>query len=583
MTKEWMLQSKEMKRKFCNSTWVPLRASCNDENGNIKEINYKSEYFGCGSVAFPPEHRNVAEKIGWGEIGIGSMVQPYAYPDGYYSTIDQYQYNDKEPIGVHFVFEHPQPLVGGKMWILNPDLIVALRLVKEGSNWVRPEENYVVVAREVIDNNGFHRLIEIKREFLMDYLAARNLALRLSYYRQRIHNVNNISTSVYASLTNQKTHQNGGEFSILIRKLDDIYGGNWESLRVWRTEFDDEEDAPVLEPESDENTDCEQSRGRLQGLVGERVESEFWCNEWIDHQSCSVRIRGDVDKSLPQFIVGTDGERMDSADLNDEDIGRWLWFSSSVISELLSFRGFGLEWYTSETGGIYSASGRITHFGINNSDLITVYACDVPRLESWEQRIWAAHNVVPDGKVSSELLDDQVRVNPAKTKSAEVKLLMTIHVFEQGFRDKFNISIFNHEMDEKTYMKQISRFAVKDLASLLRLAKEIIRVFSDRLNVQELRKLSKHKDKEKFRSNKLLQDILSQKVGTDMARQICAAIVGVYDMRVGDAHPTGSNIDEAIKLVGIDVNRSYLKQAEQLIEQFGKSVWGICEGLFADK
>lgn len=101
---------------------------------------------------------------------------------GHYSPIDEYQYNDKEPIGVNLVFEHSQPVVGGRQWILNPDLVVALRLIKEGSNWVRPEEDFVVVARETVDSDGSHRLIETKREFRLDYLAARGLALRLSYY-----------------------------------------------------------------------------------------------------------------------------------------------------------------------------------------------------------------------------------------------------------------------------------------------------------------------------------------------------------------------------------------------------------------
>ena len=42
---------------------------------------------------------------------------------------------------------------------MNPDLVVALRLIKEGTNWVRPEENFVVVARESFDDKGEHRLI----------------------------------------------------------------------------------------------------------------------------------------------------------------------------------------------------------------------------------------------------------------------------------------------------------------------------------------------------------------------------------------------------------------------------------------
>lgn len=115
MDKDWILQTKETRRAFSSATWVPLRASCNDEQGEVRDIGYISEFFGCGSVAFPPEHREVAERFGWSDIGIGRSVQPYAYEDGYYSSIEQYQYNDKEPIGVQLVFEHPQPVVGGRL------------------------------------------------------------------------------------------------------------------------------------------------------------------------------------------------------------------------------------------------------------------------------------------------------------------------------------------------------------------------------------------------------------------------------------------------------------------------------------
>jgi len=212
-----------------------LRASCNDEQGEARNIGYVSEYFGCGSVAFPPEHREVAERLSWSDIGIGCSVQPYAYEDGYYSSIEQYQYNDKEPVGVHLVFEHPQPVVGGSLWILNPDIVIALHLIKDGTNWVRPEENFVVVAREVIDEKGDHRLIEIKREFHLDYLVARNLSLRLSYYRQRVENVASLESSAYANLTDQQEQRDGGRFELLIRNLADVYGGSWASFRVWRT------------------------------------------------------------------------------------------------------------------------------------------------------------------------------------------------------------------------------------------------------------------------------------------------------------------------------------------------------------
>ena len=94
MNQDWILQKKETRRAFSNATWVPLRASINDEQGAVRNIGYVSEFFGCGSVAFPPEHREVAERLSWSDIGIVCNVQPYAYEDGYYSAIEQYEYND---------------------------------------------------------------------------------------------------------------------------------------------------------------------------------------------------------------------------------------------------------------------------------------------------------------------------------------------------------------------------------------------------------------------------------------------------------------------------------------------------------
>jgi len=581
MNKEWILQTKETCRPFSGATWVPLRASLNDENGNVKTVGYVNEYFGCGSVAFPPKHRGfVEEHLSWSDLGIGRSIAPYAYEDGYYKSIDQFQYNDKNPIGVNLVFEHPQPVVGETQWVLNPDLVVALGLVKDGNNWVRPIENFVVVARESFDAKGNFRLIEIKREFLLDYLAARNLSLRLSYYRQRVENVAELESSNYANLKSVEDEREGGRFELLIRSINDVFGGGWTMFRAWRTDVDEDKDAPVMGPGTDKNTSHESSQGHQGGYDGVRVEGEFWRDEWIHHQSRSVRVRGDADTNLPEFIIETDGTRMASAQLNNEDIGRWLWFRSCLVNELLGYRGFSLEWYTAETGSVHSTSGYKTHFGINSSDLITVYACDVARLYPWEQRIWAAHNIVPEGGVSNELLASQVKVQPASTHAVETMLFETMRLLESNFQKVYGISLFTHDIDDEVAMQQVSRFTSKDQASLLRLAKELVRVFSDRLNVRDLRKLATHVDKEKLGSNKLLQDVLAKKIGDEKARQIFAEIAGTYDMRVGDAHPTGSKVSEAIKLAGIDQSRSFLRQGQQLINNFGRAIWLVGKGIF---
>ncbi len=93
MNQDWILQKKESRRIFSKSTWVPLRASVESVNGNVKNIGYSNEFFGCGSVAFSPENREIAEKLSWMDIGLSRTIAPYAYEDGFYSTIYEYQYN----------------------------------------------------------------------------------------------------------------------------------------------------------------------------------------------------------------------------------------------------------------------------------------------------------------------------------------------------------------------------------------------------------------------------------------------------------------------------------------------------------
>lgn len=582
MTKNWILQTKETRRKFVNSTWIPLRAICKSEKGNVQDIGYMSEFFGCNSLAFPPEYKELAETLEWSDIGIILDVHPYAFDSGHYKTIDQYTWNEKEPVGVHFIFDHPQPVIGGRKWIINPDLIVALRLIKEKNSWVRPEEDFVEVIRESFDGEGNHVQIEIKKEFLIDYLAARNLSLRLTYYRQRVEIVEEIENSGYVGLESYQEERDQGRFELLIRSLNDIYGGSWGAFRVWRTDIDEEDDAPVMGPETNENTESESSQGIYDGYRGIRVEGEFWRDEWIEHQGISTRVRYDKDPNLPKFIVETDGTRMPSTELDNEDVGRWLWFRSSVVNELLKHRGFSLEWYTAETGCICSTSGYRTHFGINSADLITVYAYDVAKLPSWEQHIWSAHNVVPEGKVSSELLASQVRVQPASTHAVEDLLFKVMRMLEASFKQKLKVDLFSHDINDSELLQQISRFSSTDRTSLLRLAKDLVRIFTDRLNVKALRELSNHKDKNKLGSNKLLQNIVAQKIGEDYAHKIFGVIVGVYDMRLGDAHPTGSKIEEAIKLAGIDENQSFLRQGEQLISNFGQAIWYIESILFEE-
>lgn len=582
MTKDWILQTNERRKRFSQSTWIPLRALVKKEQGECDQIGFYCDYFGCAGVAFYPEYKHIAEKTGWSDIGIGCMTHPHAYEDGSYSTIDQYQWNDKGTVGVHLVFEYEQPVIGGKIWMINPDLVVALGLVKEGNSWVRSEENFIEVIKEYWEGDQPVK-IEIRREFLIDYLAARNLLLKLSYYYERVENVKTLESSEYCGISECDDDKDDGHFEVRVRPLKDIFDKKISVCRCWRKDFNGEDEAPVIGPETEENTAVEYFDVNFPETEGFNVMGAFWRDEWILHDNISKRVRGDDSPDSLLFIVETDGQRKSSQEILTQGDVRWLWFKPGIINQLLSFRGFSLEWRGSEIGVIRCATGHYIDFGLNSADLITVFASDIAELPEWQQHYWVAHNVVPEGGVSKELWKIQMMVEAVSTCSVETLLYEGLVELEKKFKEKLKIKLFLNDIKREDFFKKISRFNSVDQDSLLRLSKEFVRFFSDRLNVKELQVLSNSENKEKLGSNKLLQNILSQKVGDEKARNVFEAIVGAYDMRVGDAHPTSSNIKKAFKLVGINEEESYLRQGEQLIEQLAKSIQKLSQMLFDEQ
>ena len=63
-------------------------------------------------------------------------------------------------------------------------------------------------------------------------------------------------------------------------------------------------------------------------------------------------------------------------------------------------------------------------------------------------------------KVSSELLDSQVKAQPASTHAVEELLFEVMSMLENGFKQEFNVSLFSHDIDRIEALKKISRFRI---------------------------------------------------------------------------------------------------------------------------
>src|SRR5690606_35972751 len=82
---------------------------------------------------------------------------------------------------------------------------------------------------------------------------------------------------------------------------------------------------------------------------------------------------------------------------------------------------------------------------------------------------------------------------------------------------------------------------------------------------ESLQKIASPPKGTKWGSLKTIENLLALKIPQESARQITSPLVGVYEMRHGDAHLPSSEIENAFKLIKIDRNLPSVIQGYQMI------------------
>jgi hypothetical protein len=185
MKADWFEMKEIRRRRIADAVWIPLRAvETLIEEGKYGYPRYRKEFFGLGSLAVPLANREAVQKLGWSDIGIAHEQGIWATKE-FYKPAEIYQYNEKEDLGIELAMVQSFDGAEPRQWHLNQDLVFALGLLREGDLWVRPSEDYIVVARLRRDANWKPIAFEIKNEYLRDYLCAKGCFLRITWYRAR--------------------------------------------------------------------------------------------------------------------------------------------------------------------------------------------------------------------------------------------------------------------------------------------------------------------------------------------------------------------------------------------------------------
>ncbi|MDX9812434.1 MAG: hypothetical protein RBU28_08595 [Bacteroidales bacterium] len=529
-------------------TWLPVRANIVlDEEGDFGHEGYKEEYLGTVGILF-----NVLEKtkildleISWSSANLSSN-EAYIRDDDYILS-GEFLHGGLVKPGNYLVLQQLIEPIRKTIWHLDQDFILGLKLIRQDDSWISPSEDNKAVARLTRNKKGEPALFEVRREHLLDYLYARKKGLLIVSFRSRMAIVKDKPDLPFSKVNTIKTLE-WGKFSSTVVRIHEggfPYGEQVEVLKYMPHSFNASKDVPELSFNSDDGTEVESITMSSSTPALFRIFCEAWINYWIDPGKSSPRIKGDTVDSEVSFIVDNDGKLESSSKLISS--GKWLWFTPSIINEILLRENSTLIWYSEFTGSIGPNEISRVHFGVNEKGLINVFAKDIAALDTWLKRLWAASNVSPEGGVSNELLMAQAMVNPARTIAPEVTLLRNLEILEKEFKAKFGHDLFVSHEKEEVIKKRIHRFRAINADGLYSLAKEIYKFVIERIDIGLLKSLvctSKN-----LGSIKLLEALLSQE--SKDGRKLTSVLVGLNELRQLDVHLPRSDIQGTYELAGI--------------------------------
>jgi curved DNA-binding protein CbpA len=567
MPQEWFEMKDARKQFFDKSVWIPLKASRillkKGESGNL---GYQEEYLGAGSIVVPLHQKvEVEQQIGWTDLGVRVGSSGYVEGDEY---IPAYIYNRSNIRGEFLVMEERMSFHECNEWLLNPDLPISLGLKREGDVWVAPRYAYEEVIKMERNEEGCSNSILIKATYLKDYLCARKMRLYITSYRSRRQIIEDSKNITWTNPFIEKTGMDHWEGRVTaIHEGGEPYGGKFAVMHVGRADVDYDEDIPNYDfPTNEESIKFESWEGEFKGKKLYRIDGEFWRNEWIEPALKSTIICEEEEEPTSFFITDNAGTKESRETLTNSS-SRWLWFKPTIVNEILKCRGSFLSWYTKDTGSIGCSPVDGVHFGVNSLGLINVYAKDIGLLPDWQQKVWAAYNIAPEGKVSSELLMSQMEASPAKTLAPE-------HFFQKGIEElnkkaykKYGFHLIATHPEVDKILPRIHRFRATSREGLFELAKDIYRLTGERIDATKIKNFIKPDPKLPWRNLKAMEKLLALKLKDKIAYKFMTPFWGVYALRNADSHlPSLDDLNEAYEKCLIKQDQPFVIQGYQLVK-----------------
>ena len=578
----WLKLEDLRNHRFEKDTWIPLLKATVEKTGESGMAGHRKSAEFVETVVVPLNDREEAEKAPLHLVRRKSDDAAWADKEKFLPP-GTFRNHDEEVIGFHPVLRRGFQTGEPTEWILSQEIEFSLKLLRDGDKWVRPEENYVEVVKLQRDESGKPTCMAIKAEFLRDYLCARKAALLITGEAFRETVEENLEEIPWKE--NQSEEFEGGYWTagpkIRILEGGRPAGMTTMVLTMSRESVDPAQDMPMMaHPTEETGMKSSQHVIHYEGPELEWAQGEIVWKQWLEPGRRSPRVEEDCpEPSVPFFSDNQGGEKISGNQL--KEYRGWLWFKPRVIRALLEPKAALLKWYTHDTGEVGPAPYQTLHFGTNKLGLVNVVSYKMADLPEWVQRIWAPYSVPPEGCLSEELHASQNLARPARTLASERLLYGFMNVVNKDTIKAIGKPLFRVFPGGADFFKEIHRFYDDSFDGVCELAKRIYRLAVEAIQLDAVNTLLGSRIGEidqKFRSIKRLEEYLNRH-GED-GRKITGPLVGLSDLRQGDAHSATSKAKEALGIFDISQeDQNYQGMNITIIRETAWSLGKIAEAI----
>jgi hypothetical protein len=531
------------------ASWIPLYRELEVSKGCWPNDGFEEEVIATRSAIFPDSVRDLEKQLQWNDLNLSFGNRPEVTKSEYLPArllwSHRVEQDDEFADGEFLVFEHQT--TSGRTVLVSPDLICALGLEMHADAWVYPREGYTEVIRFERDAAGLVCKVDIRAKHMKDYLCARKSQLAVATFRHR------------KSVQSTKPQYNYGDtsddtswYEFGYREIDergDDYGVPLGVSIVGYSDTDHDDDVPTYGFDETKETWTAKANITSQGQRRYLVGAEMVLVESVPPAKASPIVRRDEIPANTKFIVDNDDQRQNAADLIQPPYG-WTWFSPSLIRSVLAIPRTQLRWLTENTGMLSIPAHQSVHFGVNDVNLVNLFGKDIGELPIWWQERFVSHNVAPDGGVAAELIAAQMESRPATTTAPEARLFEAVRVLDEVASRLYGSPLFMDHQAAPMLWRNVHRFASTTEEEFYDLAKEVVRVVIERLDMGLLKSQTSEMDKSTGSIRRLAA--ILDRLGHD-GRSATTVLVGLNELRQRDSHlPSEKDLDNAYQMARVD-------------------------------